>query len=252
MKIHFSNFRRAKPRISHSSTYKQSQLDDCNIKRFALLKSIPYCHDTISSINFISIGSDCSPAAAQRSLQLRNTALPFDWIVSNINAVEKCFNTDFKDFHKNLRLNSSKSRLIDSYGFLFPHDYPRTKTVEFNETCIGDGVYKEEAGTYIVPNWIIHHDTVLKKYERRIERFRNVIRDSKPLIILCRYNSSSDIIKIQNLLLKNYGVKKAYCVNSSSECFENDTIINIYTEKNNKWNDSSVWLDGINRIILKI
>ena len=37
------------------------------------------------SFNYLTIGQDCSPAAALRNLNLRDFALPFDWVVSNIN-----------------------------------------------------------------------------------------------------------------------------------------------------------------------
>ena len=45
--------------------------------------------------NFLTIGYDCSPAAALRELNLRNEALPFDWVVSNISSLEKCFQDNF-------------------------------------------------------------------------------------------------------------------------------------------------------------
>jgi hypothetical protein len=76
------------------------------------------------SFNYLTIGSGCSPAAALRDLNLREFALPFDWVVSNINTIQKCIETNFEYFHKNLVLNNNKTRLIDYYGFEFPHDYP--------------------------------------------------------------------------------------------------------------------------------
>ena len=83
------------------------------------------------SFNYLTIGSDCSPAAALRGLNLRDFALPFDWVVSNITSLDKCFETNFEYFHKNLLLNGSKNKLIDYYGFQFPHDYPLSDNERF-------------------------------------------------------------------------------------------------------------------------
>jgi len=48
--------------------------------------------------NFLTIGFDCSPASALRSLELRNYALPFDWIESNIKSIEHCFKDNFFEY----------------------------------------------------------------------------------------------------------------------------------------------------------
>lgn len=71
------------------------------------------------NFNYLTIGYDCSPAAALRGLHLREFALPFDWVVSNVNILQMCFETKFKDFHKSLTFNYNKTRLIDHYGFNF-------------------------------------------------------------------------------------------------------------------------------------
>ena len=92
------------------------------------------------SFNYLSIGYDCSPAAALKGLKLREYALPFDWVVSNVNSLELCFSSDFNFFHKNLIFNNNKTRLIDSYGFQFPHDYP-LNDMSNNEDNIGEGVF---------------------------------------------------------------------------------------------------------------
>jgi hypothetical protein len=75
--------------------------------------------------NFLTIGYDCSPAATLRTLNLREFALPFDWVISSITSIQKCFEDNFIKFHTNLKFNDKKQKLIDSYGFEFPHDYPR-------------------------------------------------------------------------------------------------------------------------------
>jgi hypothetical protein len=202
------------------------------------------------SFNYLTVGYDCSTAGALRNLNLREYALPFDWVVSSINALQMCFETDFENFHKKLVLNYNKTRLIDYYGFQFPHDYPLSHMSDF-ENNIGEGAFGEENGKTITDNWCDYHDIVLDKYNRRIERFKNIINDTKPIIVLCRYNTT-DVLKLQKLFINYYKLKNIYFVNSSNELFENDNITNIYTEKNNVWNDVNIWKEGIDNIIKKI
>jgi hypothetical protein len=203
------------------------------------------------SYNYLTVGYDCSPAAALRSLNLREFALPFDWVVSNVNILERCFQNNFENFHKNLVLNCKKTRLIDNYGFQFPHDYPLNDMNNIDEKSFGEGVFGEENGKFITDNWTDYYNIVLDKYNRRIERFKNIINDKKPIIVLCRYNIL-DVFKLQDLFMKYYNIENVYFVNSSDETFENERIINIYTEKNNVWNDVNIWKQGIDDIIKKI
>ena len=199
--------------------------------------------------NYITLGYDCSPAGALTGLGLRNYALPFDWVVSNVNALRLCFETDFDRFHKDLMLNNTHRRLIDSYGFEFPHDYPLNNTnVEIDR--IGEGSIGEEDGKVITDNWLDYHEVVLDKYKRRIERFRNIMNDIKPVIVLCRHRTR-DVLYLQQLFQRVYKKENVYFVNSSCEKFENDKMKNIYTEQNNVWNDSNIWKIGIDYFVEK-
>jgi hypothetical protein len=199
------------------------------------------------SFNYITLGYDCSPAGASRNLGLRSTAYPFDWVISSISALESCFATNFEYFHKNLVLNDTNTRMIDHYGFVFPHDYPFTETNN-NEQEVGEGKFGEENGKIIINNWMEYHQIVLDKYTRRIERFKNIMLDPTPIIILCRYNTAS-VLELYNLIVKYYNRTNVYIVNASSEPFENNNIINIDTEKNNIWSEFTIWKEGIDYMI---
>ncbi len=201
-------------------------------------------------MNYLTLGYDCSPAAALRNLNLRSFALPFDWIVSNIYNLEKCFEENFARFHTNLKYNYSKKRLIDDYGFEYPHDYPLENN-KINETNIGEGVFGEEDGKIICNNYMDYYNIVVDKYKRRIERFLNIINDEKPIILLCRY-STSDVLKLQEIFLTIYKKENIYFINSNSEIFENNKIINIFTERNDIWNESNIWEKGIEYMKSKI
>ena len=155
----------------------------------------------------------------------------------------------FENYHKNLTFSYRKTRLIDHYGFEFPHDYPLTNT-NF-ENNIDDDVFIEECGNCITENWYDYHSSVLNKYNRRIERFNNIINDTKPIIVLCRYDTK-DVFELQELFIKYYKNNNIYFVNSCIEPFENDYIKNIYTEKEDIWNDINIWKEGISDVIKKI
>ena len=109
---------------------------------------------------------------------------------------------------------------------------------------IGDGIYGHEKDKYIIDNWADYYPIVKEKYNRRIERFKNIINDPKPIIVLCNYRTN-EIILLQKLLQLYYNRDDIYFINSSQEIFSNDKITNIYIEKNGIHNDASIWKEGI-------
>jgi hypothetical protein len=196
--------------------------------------------------NFLTIGYDCSTATALKNLNLRTAALPFDWVQSNINSIQLCFQDNFAKFHTNLKFNHSKTRLIDEYGFQFPHDYPFSD-ISNNET-LGEGIFTEEKNKSIVEYWMNYYSIVKEKYDRIIKRFLNIVNDTKPIIVLCRYNTC-EVLILQKLFLKYYNNNNIIFINSSSEVFSNTQIYNCYTEKNGIWNDISIWKEYIDMVI---
>jgi len=196
-------------------------------------------------INYLTMGHDCSPAAALREIQLREFALPFDWVVSSITTIDNCFKDNFDKFHTNLYFNHSKTRLIDAYGFQFPHDYPLNDNImDVGDGDVGEGKIGEESGKYISENWTTCYDIVKDKYNRRVERYKQIITSNNPVIVLCRYNTE-DVLKLQSLFLKYYNKENVYFINSSNQKFENANIINIFTEANGIWNDNAIWKEHV-------
>jgi len=202
-------------------------------------------------INYLTLGYDCSPAAVLRNLNIRKFALPFDWVVSDVNILEKCFEDNFSKFHKNLKFNYNKTRLIDEYGFQFPHDYQLNNMTNINNNNVGEGIFGEEKNNFITDNWINYYDVVLEKYNRRIERFKIIVNDINPIIVLCRYNTKQ-VFKLQEIFLKYFNKQNVYFLNSSNQVFEKSKIKNIYTEKNGEWNNTNIWKQGLLSIISKI
>jgi hypothetical protein len=198
--------------------------------------------------NYITIGNDCSPAAALRSLDIRDVALPFDWVKSESHIIENCIRDDFLNYHNNLSFNNNRTRLIDTYGIEFIHDYPLNDIENIDTNIIGEGVIGEENGKTITENWNVYYPIVKEKYNRRIQRFRDIMKESIPIIVLCRYNTN-DVIKLHNFFTSHYNRNDIYFVNSCNEIVNHDNIINVNTEANGIWNDSSLWKNAIDKTI---
>jgi len=192
---------------------------------------------------YVPLGGDCSPASMLRELGLRTFALPFDWISGDVDIRIRCIREDFAGFHQGVVLGRGRDEntvLIDQLGFRFHHDYP---TVEEPTPVI------EEAGRderRIVDNWREYYADVYAKYQRRIERFRAVLRGDERVVICCR-SSVKDCEIIQRALQIDYG-KVFTFVTATREKSTNQTIRTCDPECNGKWNDATVWkqaLDGI-------
>lgn len=110
---------------------------------------------------------------------------------------------------------------------------------------------EKKKGKTIIENWKDYYLIVKEKYNRRIERFKNILNDTKPIIVLCRHGTN-EVLKIQHLFIKYYNKDNIYFINSTHEIFENDRIINIYTEQNGTWNDPIIWKSKIDYLINKL
>jgi len=99
----------------------------------------------------IPIGIDCGLADLCRKYNLRNEAFPFDWNVS-YNGVSECIENDFTNFTGAL-INKT-----NIYNIFFFHDFVNNNLLEFDK----------------------------QKYNRRCERFINILKNSTEEVIFCR------------------------------------------------------------------
>lgn len=193
--------------------------------------------------NFVTLGGECSPAAALQECKRRSFALPFDWVVSKVESLEKCFQDNFAKYHANLELNNTKTRLIDDYGFEFPHDYP------FTQSGISDsGLYNEDMQDTICEDWIQYHRANKDKYERRIARFRAIMADPTPIIVLTRHTTEG-VCHVRALIRTYFNRDNILYLNACAEPFDDGQIKNINTEINGIWNDYVVWKTHIDYIV---
>jgi hypothetical protein len=200
-------------------------------------------------VELLSIGFDCSPAAALRNLGYRNTAFPFDWVdTTPISAVLTCLEEDFKQYHTSLRCIGS--RMIDAYGFQFPHDYPFSK-LEYNIDSDNEWRTAEDVGGQIVDNWIDYYPEVKEKYDRRIKRFRDVGSSAKPIVVLTR-RSAADACKLREALSKYYNRHDIYMVVATQEQCNSDIMVTCTPEMYGDWNNIEIWRAAIDTILQKI
>lgn len=192
--------------------------------------------------NYITLGYDCSTTSALKSMDLRIQSLPFDWMVSDMSKLIDCISEDFINFHKNLKLNSSKTRVIDHYGFEYPHDYPNTDIIDFEN--IGNGVFGEKI---INDNWEDYIELNLEKYNRRIKRFIDILKSEKDLIVLYRgFLSNIEIFK--EIAKNKFNKENIRYIVATNEFFESDEIVTCNPESKGDWNNISVWKEAMEKI----
>lgn len=190
-------------------------------------------------IYYIGLGSDCSPAAALRNLNLRPFALPFDWVVSTTDRICLAIRNKFENYHDQLRISYTNTSVVDGYGFVFPHDYPTIETT--------DVPTDEEFGpneTTLHPEWFHHINYVQEKYIRRIERFIKLLSSSDPLIMLYRGTVNAIPMFRTTFLDCFQKTNIAYVVATSEESPAPD-IFTCQPEAFGDWNNKHIWMTGI-------
>jgi hypothetical protein len=183
----------------------------------------------METVDYISLGPDCNSSIACRNLGLRKHAYPFDWVVANANAIVAIIENNFEDYHANLHMNWNRW-IKNKYEIEFPNDYD-TKTTD-------DG-------------WKVEHEEVREKYERRIERFHQVMNKTTPLVILLGH-TMSDVIRIKQTIGAKYNRKNVYYIVKSSETTNDDYIFPMLNPHDNltseQWNDSELWRPTVEKV----
>ncbi len=147
---------------------------------------------------YIPFGSDCSIAYQIEKHGKRNASYPFDWIKSTIKGIEKCIEEDFKNFtNKNCFVSKNVSgnfplvndrydegiitntiRMVNTiYGFHHLHDFPIDQNT--SEGSLAECMEK---------NFI----SCKEKYDRRINRFVEVMKNCNIKKILIHIGPESD------------------------------------------------------------
>jgi uncharacterized protein (DUF1919 family) len=185
----------------------------------------------VNEFNIITLGINCAPALVAKDLELRKYSLPFDWIVTNNIQIINCIEDDFSKFHKKLHFTLDNHWQMDEYGIQYPHEYP-----------------VNDDGT-IVDNWQDYHEEVLVKYQRRIDRFKSIMSDTKPLIALY-FGKLKYANTLKQYLEKKYNRIIVFVVATNEKPVRNIVniiICNVYSNEESR--DKSYWINGINDAI---
>ncbi len=153
-------------------------------------------------IFYISFGYNCHAAQNLKNLNLRNIALPFDWLLTNplygIEYVNKNILDNFKDQVSNLSYNN-RGKVISNnfiYTEFFHHDL--IKNTQDRET--------NDNNTILI-------DTFIKRGKRFMEIINNVENDCIFLYNLQKenYNNKEMLKKILNDLIEFTNIMKNRC-----------------------------------------
>lgn len=202
------------------------------------------CLPIDNSYECIGLGETCTVAAALQMFQLRKAAYPLDWTICNYNALCSILQEDFKDFlnPNYLSIRADNHGIINKYGLVFVHDFP---TIYYS----GDVEKEDTVGeNELRHDWINFLPEIQNKYERRIQRLRDVCISEKKIYFI-RHGGIKD--KQQACALRDI-LKKAYPYLdfilviigndlSFEKPWEESHIKNYYLRNTTVWNDVAEW-----------
>lgn len=180
--------------------------------------------------HIVSLGFFCSVASEMEKIGLRGASYPFDWVISDFKYVIECIENNFDDFlnYNNLvQYENERDFYYDKkYKVHFYHDF--SKYIDLN----------------------IQLDNVKNVYNRRIERFRNDIKEST---LFLRYiKSTSELEYIENnyeyiikllkkfnpenelILIANNDIKSSFLNIYKVEKDMNDSVAREFLSKNSE------------------
>jgi hypothetical protein len=135
--------------------------------------------DMLKNYTIMSLGYNCSMKNYIK-LYIDQPTYIFDWIGSPMWGINKFINDDFNLFNVNdygpVKIWNTKKDIIfcnKKYYFKFIHDLP--PELDLNKTLISYNKY----GDVIKINYFT---TFKEKYQRRIDKFREMLKSPKPII----------------------------------------------------------------------
>ena len=148
-----------------------------------------------------------------------------------------CISDNFQKFHKDIQIMDTEhgERAIDAYGIQYPHDYPTI----------------DSSSNSIVSNYTDYTQHVLEKYQRRIERFREIFSSKEKIIILYRGHpmAAAEMKQFLESMYKQinviFVVATKYNIN-----MKNKGIFVCDPEINGNWNETTIWSNAIKNAIV--
>jgi hypothetical protein len=172
-----------------------------------ILKNTDYFSLVQMKTIHISIGCDCAVAYQLRQRNLVENAFPFDWIkIDKIEMLEDTLEKNFSIFFENYQIKQQSDN-FDNFDN-FDDNIKEIKQIKSKKRLI-------LSNKIILPHEFVNDDfnfdEYKNKYERRIQRFINVVKDKDIRKIFVRADNNDigeDKKKHLNKILENYG-----CIN---------------------------------------
>ena len=135
----------------------------------------------------IPLGTTCALAYQLQKHQLRSQAYPFDWCLINLEQLVNVLETDFSQWFDNLipnKLSNKHPFLKDDQSYLTTDDLKLNDKKLENKSMMGENTYTIEVtnkyGIKFMHDFQIFNQESIqefkKKYQRRIERFRQALQ----------------------------------------------------------------------------
>lgn len=129
----------------------------------------------------INLGGECQVAYQMRLHGIRNEALPFDWIITPVAGLKKILEEQFAQFlnpnHLIFVANEKSTYVYDThYGIRFLHDFK------------------------LVPDFMKEYEKIYSIYARRIERFLQLLHESKQALFIRKNSTKQEAIELRDLL----------------------------------------------------
>jgi hypothetical protein len=210
-----------------------------------ILMSFLFCLPIESMYECVGLGETCTVAAALQKFELRNAAYPFDWVISPHQSLCNVLHNDFQDFLdiRYLSVRDDNKGVVNKYGLAFMHDFPTmgyVGEVETQENPLGEGQLRFD--------WIKFAPEVGRKYDRRIQRFRDLCNSDKKVYFI-RHGGITSIdqaCSLRDLLRASYPKLDFTLIivghNSSfAQPWGEKNIRNYYVPITQVWNDVAEW-----------
>lgn len=194
----------------------------------------------------ISLGTHCVAAYMLNHHHIRTVSFPFDWLSTPFSALYAVIEDDFSTFFLKdyLYIPPEKpSQVIDGKtGIIYTHDFP-TKDIVNPDKRDGDDGYGV-VGT-IVDNFLDFYESVNEKYQRRINRLRDVLNSTNQVVFF-RYDCNrQEAVILRDLIQRKYpslNFKLVIINYSYSDSWNEPLIQNYFMPAERAWDiNGSEW-----------
>jgi hypothetical protein len=193
----------------------------------------------------VSLGASCTTAISLRDYGLRNAAYPLDWNVTSYQALCEVLERDFDGYLDDVSPNPTSEGFdwgfVNKYGIVHLHDIPPTDFV---------GDFTVEGPMHLGPlrpDWKKYLPEVQKKYNRRIQRFRNLCNINKKVYFMRHENlSKQQACTLRDIIQKTYPKLDFTLIiianiPSYATQWGEKNIRSYYIQPTNAWNDPIMW-----------